>query len=211
MSTTLFSNSKQPINISSETEVGYNPPSALGLVISFMLIMVAFFGLVWPTFFSLNLSWMHCLVLGGAGVVSAIAALSRNKRLTIRIYYGLALFFFLNAALGWLFGDPGSPRFAFYSEQQLEKVAPGFLELAITDHIVHFMIALAFLAEAFAWKEFLLGHEVHVAQMKAFRKIARFVVVPIILAAIMLMVDQVQKSPSFSANCDTCEGRAAED
>lgn len=200
MPTTLFQNSKHPVHIDSDTEVGYNSPSAIGLALSFVLMMVGGLGLVWPTFLSLNLSIMHCLVLAGSGAISAYAVITQDKRKTFLIYISLAVFFFLHTVLGWLLGGSGEPRFAFYTHEQLDRLAPGFLELATIDHVVHGVLGLLFLTEAFVWKEWLKGSARHDAQKKALLKVAKYAVILFIVLTVFVVTDQIQRSPQFLNN-----------
>lgn len=195
MATTLFPRSHHPVEIDSDTEVPYNSPSAIGLALSFCLIFLAVFGVIWPNFFSLNLSFMHSLVLGGSGVLSVYAILTRDKAKTYLIYLGLGIFFALNASLGWLLGDPGNPRFGFYSPQQLDAIAPGFLELATVDHIVHGIISVLFFVEAFTWKEYLSG-KTHAVGKKSLLRATKVGSVLFIIAMILFFTDQILKGQS---------------
>jgi hypothetical protein len=192
MATTLFPRSQHPVEIDSDTEVLYNSPSAIGLALSFCLIFLAVFGVIWPNFFSLNLSFMHSLVLGGSGLLSVYAIITRDKAKTYLIYMGLGIFFALNAILGWLLGDPGNPRFGFYSKEQLDTIAPGFMELATVDHIVHAIISVLFFVEAFTWKEYLSG-KTHEVGKRSIVRVMKIATIPLIILTIFFFTNLILK------------------
>lgn len=138
-------------------ETLYSPPQAVGLELGYMMMLVSFLGIFFPYFMGLNLSVMHCLVLGGSGALSVYGSLVKSNRLSYRINLLLGFFFLANAVIGYLVGEPGAPRFQFYTPEQLEHMAPGFLELATTDHIVHGLISMFFFFEAYSWRH----HYIH--------------------------------------------------
>jgi hypothetical protein len=130
----------------------YSPYRSVGIEFGFIMVLTAILGISLPNFLGLNLSLMHSLVLGSAGALSVYSGFIKSPLKAYRINLGLGIFFLLNAVIGYMVGDAGAPRFDFYTPAQLDKMAPGFLELATTDHIVHGLLALVFFAEAFSWK-----------------------------------------------------------
>ena len=139
-------------DIPAPEETLYSSPQAIGTVTGYMMIFVALLGLFWPDFLGLNLSIMHCFVLGASGVVSVFGNLSKSAHVSSVVNFLLGIFFILNAIIGAIVGEPGHARFKFYTPEQLQRVAPGFLELAITDHVVHAAIGIVFLSEALFWR-----------------------------------------------------------
>ena len=130
-------------NISEESQ-DYSPYRNIGIEFGFIMLMTAILGVFFPSFIGLNLSFMHCLILGVSGGLSVYGGFDKNPRQAYHINMGLGIFFLLNAGIGYLVGDPGLPRYGFYSADQLNKMAPGFLELATTDHLVHLLLAVVF-------------------------------------------------------------------
>ena len=155
MATTTFRNnrlhSQEKAQVINETSL-YTPFRSVGIEFGFIMVLTAILGIFLPHFLGLNLSFMHSLVLGGAGALSVYSGMIKNPRKAYRINLGLGIFFLLNAVIGYMVGDAGAPRFDFYTPEQLDRLAPGFLQLANTDHLVHVLLALVFFVEAFTWK-----------------------------------------------------------
>jgi hypothetical protein len=147
MQRTLFRNSP-----TQDDSTNYNPTQGFSMELGFVMIIIALSGLFWPEFLNLNLSIIHCLVLAVSGLLAIWSGLTLKRRRTFYISLGLGVFFLLNAVLGALVGEPGVPRFGFFSDKDIESIAPGFLELATFDHIMHGMLAIAFLVEAYFWR-----------------------------------------------------------
>jgi hypothetical protein len=165
----------------------YNAPQGFSMEMGFVMIIIALSGLFWPEFFNLNLSIMHSLVLAISGLLAIWSGLTLKRRLTFYISLGLGVFFLLNAVLGVLVGEPGVPRFGFFSEEEIKTIAPGFLELSTYDHVMHGILSLAFLWDAFFWKK-----RVHPDQgphiSKRFMAIAKVGVVLFIIFIVLLSV-----------------------
>jgi hypothetical protein len=157
--------------------------------IGFVMIIIALSGLFWPQFLNLNLSIMHCLVLAVSGVLAVWSGLTSNRRTTFRISLGLGVFFLLNAVLGVIVGEPGSPRFGFFSDQEIQEVAPGFLELSVFDHFMHGILAVAFLWDAYLWEQ---REEVRKRTSKRFVTMAKVGVVLFIIFFVLLSVALIQ-------------------
>jgi hypothetical protein len=170
-------------HIQAPPETLYSSPQAVGTVTGYMMIFIAFLGLFWPDFLGLNLSIMHCFVLGASGVVSIFGNLSKSAHISSVVNFILGVFFLLNALLGALVGEPGHARFKFYTPEQLQRVAPGFLELAMTDHMIHAAIGLVFLSEAFYWRY----HYLHRPFIKPEKRKIIFRFVGILLALSMIL------------------------
>ena len=153
------------------------------------MIIIALSGLFWPQFLNLNLSIMHCLVLAVSGVLAVWSGLTSNRRTTFRISLGLGVFFLLNAVLGVIVGEPGSPRFGFFSDQEIQEVAPGFLELSVFDHFMHGILAVAFLWDAYLWEQ---REEVRKRTSKRFVTMAKVGVVLFIIFFVLLSVALIQ-------------------
>lgn len=130
----------------------YNSTFAITWDIGVVMIGIAIAGLFDPHFLGLNLGYMHCFVLavfGGLSIWSGIA--DRQTSFTINLISGF--FFLLNAILGFLVGDRGHLKVGYgTSEDIIVKLAPGFLELSVFDHLLHLALAIFMLLEAYSWK-----------------------------------------------------------
>lgn len=151
MGTTTVNNRFRNNDIDQSSQ-DYTPFRNIGIEFGFIMVMTAVLGIFYPSFLGLNLSFMHCLVLGVSGALSVYSGIDKNPRQAYLINMGLGAFFLLNAVIGYLVGDPGLPRFGFYSGDQLRTMAPGFMELATTDHLVHLLLSVVFFVEGVSWK-----------------------------------------------------------
>jgi hypothetical protein len=130
----------------------YNSTFAITWDIGVVMIMLAIAGAFDANFLGLDLSYMHCFVLGVFGILAIWSGMTtQRKAFIINLVSGV--FFLLNAVLGFLVGDRGHFKFGYgTSEDLMVKFAPGFLELSIYDHILHFALAIFFLVVAYSWK-----------------------------------------------------------
>lgn len=167
----------------------YNAPQGFSMEIGFVMIIIALSGLFWPQFLNLNLSIMHCLVLAVCGALAIWNGLALNKRRNFHISLGLGFFFLLNAVLGVIVGEPGTPRFGFFSPEKVQEMAPGFLELAVYDHLMHGILALAFLWDAFLWEQ---REETRIRATKRFVRTAIVGVILFIIFFVLLSVALIQ-------------------
>lgn len=138
----------------SRVEVLYNPVTMVSLDIGFILLVLAICGLFLPNFLGLNLSAMHCWVLASCGALGIWSGLTPSRLRAMYINFGLGVFFLLNAALGFIVGEPGKERDLMnlrIPDDMVVKIAPGFLELSTYDHLLHSVVGVFFLIEAFSW------------------------------------------------------------
>ncbi len=145
-----FKNQTGETNSSSETL--YNPVNTVTLDIGFVMVILAFCGLFMENFLGLNLSSMHCWVLAASGCIGIYNGLSTDRELSMKLNFAVGIFFILNAVLGFAVGEPGIDRGVMnVPDEMVLNVAPGFLELSTKDHILHAVIGVLFLIEAFAF------------------------------------------------------------
>jgi hypothetical protein len=170
----------------------YGPPQAVGLEFGCMLILIALMGLFDPGFLGLNLSFMHVLVLGSSGALSAWASFSYPQHLCYRINLSLGLFFLLNAVIGYLVVKLNGAGSSFYSTEQLNRLAPGFSELGFADHLVHTFFSIIFFGEAFSVKY----HHLNRSFLKRtfLKYILRTFIVLLVLSLVMAVVSRLRTS-----------------
>lgn len=117
-----------------------------------LLIVIGMAGLLNPEFMGLHLSAMHSLVLSASGCLSIWGAKQENSKLSYKISIVLGAFFAINAVAGFFLGKPGVPQVGYDARDELLiRVAPGFIELGMLDHIFHTILAVFFLISAYSW------------------------------------------------------------
>ncbi len=127
----------------------YDSQEMITVVIGFVMIILAFAGLIDPGFMGLQLSPMHCGVLGGAGVAAVWAGFysKENRELAFKVSLILGLFFLANLIAGVMLPEAVKDRSVF-NEMTVRKIAPGFLDLKSYDHFLHGALAVVFLVDA---------------------------------------------------------------
>jgi hypothetical protein len=196
MATSTFRNnqlhSQKRTQATNETTL-YTSYRSVGVEFGFIMVLTAVLGIFLPHFLGLNLSFMHSLVLGAAGALSVYGGMIKNPSKAYRINLGLGIFFLLNAVIGYMVGDAGAPRFGFYPPEQLDRMAPGFLELATTDHLVHALLALVFFIEALTWKFHIYpSHAKPFLHSRPFRIGMRILSVTVIFTIIVAVVYNIR-------------------
>jgi hypothetical protein len=179
--------------VSIKKDLFYSSPQAVELDLGFMLLIISALGLTNPSFLGLKLNIVHCLVLGASGVLSIWGGLTPSSSTSFRINLFLGVFFILNALIGYLVGNPGMAQYQFYSEEQLNRLAPGFLELAITDHLVHLILGVFFFMEAFFWRYHFVVHKKFNPKIRTFA--IRSVFLLVLVAAVLTVVKQMRGFP----------------
>ena len=140
-----------PQDTSHTTHDSYNSTFAITWDLGMVMVLIAVGGLFNSQFIGLSLSFMHCLVLGSSGLLIIWSgATTRHKAFVIN--FTLGIFFLLNSILGFLVGDRGHIKLGYgTSEDFIVKFAPGFLELSTFDHILHLVLGVFMLIEAYSW------------------------------------------------------------
>ncbi len=132
----------------------YHSAEMITLVIGFMMMIMSLGGLIDQTFLGLSLTPMHAFVLGGAGAMAVWSGLFRDEgeSLAFKINLGLGLFFVANAVAGILLDGAVLDRTAV-NEALIRRMAPGFLDLLVWDHIMHALVGIWFLMDAYLWRK----------------------------------------------------------
>ncbi|HXH29555.1 MAG TPA: hypothetical protein VNJ01_01970 [Bacteriovoracaceae bacterium] len=132
----------------------YNSAEMITLVMGFMFMVMALGGIFDPTFLGLSLTPMHGFILGGCGALAVWSALFRdeNEQRAYQINLLLGLFFMANAVAGILLTGATLDR-TVVNENLMRRVAPGFLDLTIWDHLMHALAGIWFMLDAFLWKK----------------------------------------------------------
>ncbi len=149
MATVLNQKSQVPQTNQTDLDL-YDSAEMITVVTGFVMIILSFWGLIDPAFMGLELSPMHCSVLGGAGVLSVWAGLSseENRERAFKVSLALGLFFLANVIAGVMLGEAVKDRSVF-NEGMVRKVAPGFLDLRSWDHFLHAALAVVFFLDAY--------------------------------------------------------------
>lgn len=145
---------ESPFNQNQTEKNLYNSTEMITLVIGFMMMIMALGGLLDPTFLGLSLSPMHCFVLGGSGALAVWSGLFRDQdeNRAYQINLVLGLFFLANAVAGVLLEGAFLERTAI-NESLVRRIAPGFLDLKLGDHIMHLFAGIWFLIDAMMWRK----------------------------------------------------------
>jgi len=107
------------------------------LVVGLSLLGLGLAGVVAPYFLGLNLTALHGLLLSLAGVLAIWGATSHHFKRA----------FAVNTSLGYFFA-------ALAITGPYLKGVTSYLVLTSMDHIIHFLIATAFLTLSLTWKRY---------------------------------------------------------
>ncbi len=130
-----------------------NYTQTVSIAVGCVMMVIGLAGILNPEFMGLHLSAMHSLVLCAGGSLAIWAATTNDSRKAYYADLGLGIFFALNAIAGFILGSPGNPGVGYGAQDDLLlKIAPGFVELATLDHILHTVLAVFFFTGAFSWK-----------------------------------------------------------
>ena len=130
-----------------------NYTQTVSIAVGCVMMVIGLAGILNEEFLGLHLSAMHSLVLCAGGSLAIWAATTNDSRKAYYADLGLGIFFALNAIAGFILGSPGMPGVGYDAKDDLLlRIAPGFVELATLDHILHTVIALFFFTGAFSWK-----------------------------------------------------------
>lgn len=151
---------ESPFNRNQTHNELYNSTEMITLVIGFMMMIMALGGLLDPTFLGLSLSPMHCFVLGGCGALAVWSGLFRDQDETraYQINLVLGLFFIANFVAGVLLDGAVLDR-TLINESLMRRIAPGFLDLKLGDHVMHGLAGAWFTLDAFLWKRQINSHK----------------------------------------------------
>lgn len=128
----------------------YDSSEMITVVIGFVMLILAFAGLIDRDFLGLQLSPMHCAVLAVPGALAVWAGFSseENRERAFKVSLSLGLFFFANVTAGLMLPEAVKDRSVF-NEQLVRQIAPGFLDLKNYDHFLHSSLAFVFLVDAY--------------------------------------------------------------
>ncbi len=128
----------------------YDSSEMITVVIGFVMIILAFAGMIDRGFMGLQLSAMHCGVLASTGALAVWAGFSseENRERAFKVSLSLGLFYLANLIAGIMLPEAMKDRSVF-NEQLVREIAPGFLDLKNYDHFLHGALAFVFLLDAF--------------------------------------------------------------
>lgn len=130
-----------------------NYTQTVSIAVGSFMIIIGLAGILNEEFMGLHLSAMHSLVLCASGSSAIWAATLEKTRKTYYVDLGLGIFFALNAIAGFMLGSPGVPGVGYEgADSLLLRIAPGFIELGLLDHLLHTFFSIFFFTGAFSWK-----------------------------------------------------------
>jgi hypothetical protein len=131
----------------------YHSTFAITWDVGWVMVLLGGIGFFYPHFLGLNLSYMHCFILAGSGLLAVFSGVTTRSRAYF-INLALGLFFLINSSLGLIVGDLGHLRIGYGAREDLiVKFAPGFLELSIFDHLFHLVLSLFFFMVSYFWNK----------------------------------------------------------
>jgi hypothetical protein len=148
MATVMNPQSRHHTNIANHTTI---QKVCIGMGVGFILVGLA--GIMMPGFMGMHLSLTHDFIHLGSGALALWAGYSDDSRKAYRFSVAFGTLYGLLGIGGFLLGSPGYPGVGnMEADQNLLRVIPNVLELGTVDHLVHIIIAAAFLLGAFSWK-----------------------------------------------------------
>ncbi len=133
----------------------YDSSEMLTVVIGFVMLILAFAGLMDKGFLGLDLSPMHCFVLAASGALAVWAGFTseENRERAYTVDLTLGLFYLANLVAGLMLPAALKDRSVF-NEGLVREIAPGFLDLRNYDHFLHGALAVIFFMSAWScWKK----------------------------------------------------------
>ncbi len=138
-----------PIENNQSEKNRYDSSQGVELELGMIMIFLGLLGLFRPGFMGLSLTIVHCFILVFTGITAVWSGLTMERRRVFYVALGLGLFYLLNAFLGYLFGVEGPPGVDLVSDEKIQKVAPGFLQLSASDHLMHLIFSVGFFVVAY--------------------------------------------------------------
>ena len=148
---TVIRQTRPQVQRTNQTDLDlYDSAEMITVVIGFVMLILAVAGLIDPGFMGLQLSAMHCGVLGGTGALAVWAGFSseENRERAFKVSLSLGLFFLANVVAGLMLPEAMKDRSVF-NESLVREIAPGFLDLQSYDHFLHGSLAFVFLLDAY--------------------------------------------------------------
>lgn len=138
-----------PIENNQSEKNRYDSSQGVELELGMIMIFLGLLGLFRPGFLGLSLTIVHCFILVFTGTTAVWSGLTMERGRVFYVALGLGLFYLLNAFLGYLFGVEAPPGVDLLSDEKIQKVAPGFLQLSASDHLMHLIFSVGFFVVAY--------------------------------------------------------------
>jgi hypothetical protein len=117
--------------------------------LGFALLAVGFLGFAAPGFLGAHLSVAHNLVHVVTGAVALVFGVKGKPEGARAFCLVFGLVYGALGVLGFVLGSPGTSGAGHVSDDdRLWRPIPGHLELGTTDHVLHAVLGLAFVAAA---------------------------------------------------------------
>lgn len=124
----------------------------IGLGIFF--IVAGLGGIVMPGMLGMHLSLAHNVIHLASGALAIASGYADNSRKAYNFALSFGVVYGLLGLAGFVFGEPGYPGVGHMeADENLLRIIPNVLEFGTSDHTVHVLISVAFLASAYAWKK----------------------------------------------------------
>ncbi len=138
-----------PIENNQSEKNRYDSSQGVELELGMIMIFLGLLGLFRPGVMGLSLTIVHCFILVFTGTTAVWSGLTMERGRVFYVALGLGLFYLLNAFLGYLLGVDGTPGVDLLSDEKIQKVAPGFLQLSASDHLMHLIFSVGFFVVAY--------------------------------------------------------------
>ncbi len=138
-----------PIENNQSEKNRYYSSQGVELELGMIMIFMGLLGLMRPEFLGLALTVVHCFILVFTGITAVWSGLTMERRRVFYVALGLGLFYLLNAILGYFLGVEGPLGVDLVSDEKIHKVAPGFLQLSASDHLMHLILSVGFFVVAY--------------------------------------------------------------
>lgn len=138
-----------PIENNQSEKNRYDSSQGVELELGMIMIFLGLLGLFRPGVMGLSLTIVHCFILVFTGTTAVWSGLTMERRRVFYVALGLGLFYLLNSFLGYLLGVEGPPGVDLLSDEKIQKVAPGFLQLSASDHLMHLIFSVGFFVVAY--------------------------------------------------------------
>jgi hypothetical protein len=128
-----------------------NFTQVISMVVGSLLFILSLSGIQNPRFAGLNLSLLHNLIVGVAGVILIYSGYKNYGRHAFRACLGFGIFFLLFGVGGYLIGGPAEADLTLVRDEAFYRVFPDFQAMSMADHWLNIIIGLVLLGGAVDW------------------------------------------------------------
>jgi uncharacterized membrane protein HdeD (DUF308 family) len=129
-------------------------PQKVCVGLGWAFILIGVLGFIIPGFMGMHLGVAHNAIHLLSGVMALMAGLSEKPKSAYLFSLWFGSIYGLLGVAGFLFGKMAFPSMGYmlHEDRFLLSVIPGALEFGTNDHIIHILIAAAFLLPNLKWR-----------------------------------------------------------